>query len=364
MAGLRGLKGEGCMIRNSKRSENRARIGLRTGKIAATCGLAAMFLLSAKPARAGQLGADVIALFPKEVGEFAYADLKKARTMNWFPQLQEQMLPDRFRQFEKFLASAGVDPNSQVEELAWGLVAEGVNNKTDGAGSSAVPTGESIVGVALGNYNPETTEAYFKKQKLPTFKARNYTLYAFGSGSGANDLFFFFIDSSTAAFGHRSLLEKMVEVRFGAEDGLQRNEKFFPLVNEANGSGVVWAVLNPAYTRLAMKQLAPEINQFPEAAKLVQRMQNMLINVDAGSGLDGKFQAVCGSVEDANSLGQLLQMGLLYKQYQAKTENPDMAQLLTQASVTPSGDRIVVRMNLTDDQMTSLIRRNTFAFKM
>jgi hypothetical protein len=352
------------MIGNSKLLGNRTRIGVRAGKIAAASALAAMSLLAARPARAGRLGADVIALFPKEVGEFAYADLKKARTMKWFPQLQEQMLPERFRQFEKFLASAGVDPNSQVEELAWGLVAEGVDNKKDGAGSSAVPTGESIVGIALGNYNPETTEAYFKKQKLPTFKARNYTLYAFGSGSGANDLFFFFIDSSTAAFGHRSLLEKMVEVRFGTEDGLQRNEKFFPLVNEANGSGVVWAVLNPAYTRLAMKQLAPEINQFPEAAKLVQRMQNMLINVDAGSGLDGKFQAVCGSVEDANSLGQLLQMGLLYKQYQAKTENPDMAQLLTQASVTPSGDRIVVRMNLTDDQMTSLIRRNTFAFKM
>jgi hypothetical protein len=104
MAGLRESKGEGCMIRNSKRSENRARIGLRIVKIAGACALAAMFLLSAKPARAGQLGADVIALFPKEVGEFAYADLKKARTMKWFPQLQEQMLPDRFRQFEKFLA--------------------------------------------------------------------------------------------------------------------------------------------------------------------------------------------------------------------------------------------------------------------
>ena len=57
-------------------------------------------------------------------------------------------------------------------------------------------------------------------------------------------------------------------------------------------------------------------------------------------------------------------MGLLYKQYQAKQDNPDMAQLLTQASVTPSGDRIVVRMTLTDDQMASLIRRNTFALKM
>jgi hypothetical protein len=333
-------------------------------RMIAACILCAMMLLSAKPVRAGRLGSDIIALFPKEVGEFAYADLKKARTMKWFPQLQEQMLPDRFRQFEKFLASAGVDPNSQVEELAWGLVAEGVTSKTEGVGSSAVPTGEQIVGVALGNYNPENTEAYFKQQKLPTFKARNYTLYAFGSGSGANDLFFFFIDSSTAAFGHRALLEKMIEVRFGTEEGLLRNDKFSPLVNEANGGGIVWAVLNPAYTRLAMQQLAPEVQQFPDAAKLVTRMQNMLINVDASSGIDGKFQAVCGSTEDANALGQLLQMGLLYKQYQAKQENPDMAQLLNQATVTPSGDRIVVRMTLTDDQMASLIRRNTFALKM
>jgi hypothetical protein len=326
--------------------------------------LAALTMFTPRPARAGRLGADVIALFPKDVGEFAYADLKKARTLPWFPQLQQQMLPERFRQFEKFLASAGVDPNTQVEELAWGLVAEGVTSKTAGVGSSAVPTGEQIVGVALGNYNPESTEAYFKQQKLPTFKARNYTLYAFGTGSGANDLFFFFIDSSTAAFGHRALLEKMIEVRFGGEEGLMRNDKFFPLVNEANGTGVFWSVLNPAYTRLAMQQLAPEIQQFPDAAKLVTRMQNMIINVDASSGIDGKFQGICGSTEDANGLGQLLQMGLLYKQYQSKTENPDMAQLLTQASVTPSGDRIVVHMTLTDDQMASLIKRNTFAFKM
>jgi hypothetical protein len=333
-------------------------------RMVAACLLSALMLVAPKPARAGRLGADIIALFPKEVGEFAYADLKKARTLPWFPQLQQQMLPERFRQFEKFLASAGVDPNSQVEELAWGLVAEGVTSKTAGVGSAAVPTGEQIVGVALGSYNPESTEAYFKQQKLPTFKSRNFTLYAFGTGSGANDLFFFFIDSSTAAFGHRALLEKMIEVRFGGEEGLMRNDKFFPLVNEANGTGVFWSVLNPAYTRLAMQQLAPEIQQFPEAAKLVTRMQNMIINIDASSGIDGKFQGICSSVEDANGLGQLLQMGLMYKQYQSKTENPDMAQLLTQASVTPSGDRIVVHMTLTDDQMASLIRRNTFAFKM
>jgi hypothetical protein len=274
------------------------------------------------------------------------------------------MLPDRFKQFEKFLASAGMDPNTQVEELAWGLIADGGSSKGDGANSAELPTGEQIVGVALGNYNPDSIEAYFKRQKLPTFKARNYTLYAFGGGSGANDLFFLFIDSSTVAFGHRSVLEKMVEVRFGTEEGLLRNDKFFPLVNEANGSGVVWAVLNPAYTRLAMQQLAPEVEQFPEAAKLVARMQNMLINVNAGSGIDGKFQAVCGSTEDANAMAQLIQAGFLYKRYQAGKDNPDLAEMLDQARVVPSGDRVILNMALSNDQMTSLIKHNTFALKM
>src|SRR5271168_5600756 len=100
---------------------------------------------AARPAKAQSLGADTIALFPKDIGEFAYADLKKARTLKWFPQLQEQMLPDHFRQFEKFLAAAGVDTNTQVDELAWGLVPEGVTAKTEETGSSAVPTGEQVV---------------------------------------------------------------------------------------------------------------------------------------------------------------------------------------------------------------------------
>jgi hypothetical protein len=333
-------------------------------KLAAVLAFAVATMLAPQPARASRLGSDIIALFPKEVGEFAYADLKKARTMKWFPQLQEQMLPDRFRQFEKFLASAGVDPNTQVEELAWGLVAEGVTSKTAGAEASSTPTGEQVVGVALGNYSPESTEAYFKRQKLPTFKARNYTLYAFGTGAGPSDLFFLFIDSNTAAVGHRSVLEKMVEVRSGVEEGLLRNDTFFPLINEANGNGIVWAVLNPAYTRLAMQQLAPEVQQFPEAAKLVSHMQNMLINVNASSGIDGKFQAICASTQDANTLAQLLTAGLLYKRYQAGKENPDLADMLDRASIAPSGDRVILNLALTDDQMTSLIKHNTFALKM
>lgn len=317
-----------------------------------------------KPAQAGKLGADMIGLFPKDIGEFGYADLKKARTFKWFSQLQEQLLPERFRQFEKFLVSTGNDPNSQVEEIAWALVAEGMTAKTEGVGSDAIPNGEEMVGIALGNFNQDSADAYFKKQKLPTFPVHGYTLYAFGTGTGATDLFFFFIDATTAAYGHRSVLEKMIDVRFGGQDGLLRNDKFYPLINEANNGSPVWVVTNPAYTRLAIQQLAPEIEQFPEAAKLVTRMQNSIINVDASSGLDAKIQAVCGSTDDANTLGQLLQAGLLYKRYQAQKDNPDLAQLMDGVRITPGGDRVTLSMSLSDDQMTSLIKHNSFTLKM
>ena len=69
-------------------------------------------------------------------------------------------------------------------------------------------------------------------------------------------------------------------------------------------------------------------------------------------------------MDDANTLGQLLQMGLMYKQYQSKTGESRYGATPDPGDVTPSGDRIVVHMTLTDDQMASLIKRNTFAFKM
>jgi hypothetical protein len=250
-------------------------------------------------------------------------------------------------------------------EAAWCKdVAAGTGAAGGTAATEAPPESEEIVGIALGGYNPDSTEAYFKAQKLPTAKSHGYTLFAFGSGVGPNDLFFFFVDSNKAAFGHRQLLEKLIAVRYGEEDSLLRNDTMYNMINETNGSGVVWAVLNPAYTKLAMGQLAPEVQQFPEAAKLVARMQAMIITATASSGMEAKFQAVCGSTEDANTLSQLMAAGLLYKKYQTAKDNPELGALLDQTSVTPSGDRVVIRMAVSDDQMTTLIKKNTFALKM
>ena len=311
--------------------------------------------------RAGSVGPDLLGLFPKNSGEVAYADLKAARQFPWFTQLKQQMLPAKFREFETFLTSAGVDPNTQVTELVWAMVPSGPTTDTKGA---SVPATEQIVGIALGQFQPSSAEAYFAAKKLPIVKIRTFSLFAFGGGSGPNDLFFFFLDSNTAAFGQRQELEKLIGLRYGEGEGLYANTDMSSLVNQANGSGTVWAVLNPSYTRLAMQQLVPETSQFPAAAQLASKLKAMTISVKGGSGIDAKFEAVCGSSEDANTFAALLQAGLMYKKYQVGNTNPDLGQMLDNTQITPAGDRLNLKLSLTDDQMLSLIRKNTFAVTM
>jgi hypothetical protein len=330
-------------------------------KILSTIVLIASVCAVPGTSRAGTLGSDILSMFPKDVGEMAYVDLKQARQFSWFPQLKEQMLPAKFRDFERFLASAGVDPNSQVTELAWALIA---GNATTDTGGGGVPNNDQIVGIALGQFQPSSAEAYFASKKLPIIKIRTFSLFAFGGGSGPNDLFFFFIDSNTAAFGQRQLLEKMIGVRFGEAQGLYSNTDMSSLVNQANGSGMVWAVLSPAYTRLAMQQLVPGISQFPAAAQLTSKLKAMTISINGSSGVDATFEAVCGSTDDANTFAALLQAGLMYQKYQVGDKNPELGKLLDSTQVTPAGDRLDLKLSLTDDQMLSLIRRNTFTVTM
>src|SRR6202034_2715835 len=129
---------------------------------------------------AGSVSTTGVGMFPKTTSEFAYADLKGARKLSWFSQVQDQMLPAHMRQFEQFLASAGVDPNSQVDSLAWGTILS--------------PSGESggAIGVGLGGFDPASTEAKFKSQKMPMVEEHRFHLYAWERGGAAISIFFFF----------------------------------------------------------------------------------------------------------------------------------------------------------------------------
>jgi hypothetical protein len=302
--------------------------------------------------RAGTLGADVVGMFPKNVGEFAYADLRSARQLPWFAQLERKMLPQRFRQIEVFLKAAGIDPSSTVDEIAWASVVPDATH------------GNELVGVALGNFTPATAEAFFKKRKLPTGEVRGYKLYALGSGRARGSIFLAFLDSNTAVFGQREALEELIKVRFGDVQGLLANDRILPLINDANGQGMIWAVLDRRFTRLAVSQLLPRAAKFSQAPALLEKVKATIISAQASGKIQIRFEAVCDTPDDADTLGVLLQAGLLYRRYQARQTDQDLARTLDSAQVVPRGDRLDLQISLTRQQMISLIQRHVLLVKM
>jgi hypothetical protein len=140
--------------------------------------------------------------------------------------------------------------------------------------------------------------------------------------------------------------------------------KLFPLISEANGNGIIWAVLDKDHTHLAMQQLVPQAGQFPQAAAIIGRLHAMIININADSGVDAHFQAVCDSVDDANLLGAAMQAGIMYRRYQEAQGNPSLAKTLDQVKVTPSGDRLKIEAPVSQDELLSLIQTKAFAAPM
>ena len=316
--------------------------------IAAAAGLLfAAWAALPRTASAGTLNTDVIGMFPKETGSFAYADLKSGRQYPWFQQLLDQLVPSRFRDFEKNLASAGVDPNSQVDEIAWAQFAASKGGGAD------------VACVALGSFNPSVAEDRFKQQKMVKTDVHGFHLYAIGG-----DILLTFVDVNTAVFGSRTALEKMIDVRTGVAASLLTDDTIFPLIHEANGNGLIWAVLDQKDTHATMQQLLPQASQFPQAIAIVNRVKAMTITVTADKNLDVKFQVVCGSTDDANLMGAAVPAIILMRRYQASQGNPDLASALDRATVKPTGDRLNLDIPVSQEQLVTLIHDRTFAVPM
>ena len=318
----------------------------------------------ARVASAGSLSSSVLGMFPKNLGEVGYANLKEARRASWFPQMEAQLLPSRFQRFYEFLRSAGVNPDTQIEEVAWaGSRAAQPAPAAPGADASATPpqrfTGDQVVGIALGSFEPDRVDNFFATQHLPFITVRGYKLYAFGSGVSPGDLFFFFFDSNTIAFGYREILEALIGVRFGDGDSFLQNENLAPLVDEVNGQGTLWVALDRDNAHKSIERLVPEAAQFPGASDIIARVKGMTITMQVDSGLDAAVTPHCGSTNDAVTLATLAQAGLLFKRVQYAQSNPDIAKVIDGTTVSADGNNLKVRTQVSDELVQTVLRNQT-----
>lgn len=301
--------------------------------------------LAPLPAFAGSLRADVLYILPAETGEVAFVDLQEVRASPHYSLLKQRLIPPRFAQFEQFVTTMGVDVDHDLDWLAWSLM----------PASKEFPS-ELFLGIVQGQFDPERVQRFFVTQKIATYKYNGVTMYPFGGGKNGGGLYFAFLDSSTAAFGFQRGVEYFLDTRIGVRDNLLRNDLLLSRINEVNGRASVWVVLDEHYTRLAVRQLLPEAARFPEFGNVGEKFVASLMQIDVGRDVTLDFQAWCRNPTDAQTFSMILQAGLAAESWKTKETNPALGQVLSQAEVRSSGDRLQLHVTAEEETLQSLLK--------
>lgn len=307
--------------------------------------------LAVSSVQAASLRSDVLYLLPREVGQLVFVDLREMQRSPHYASLKTQLLPQRFEHFANFLRSVGMDLDKDIAWLAWVFVPPDER------------TGERLIGIAEGDFTPERVERFFLQQKLPIEAYRGQTLFPFGSGVGAQDLFFSFLDSSTAVFGTQASLALLLETRYGAHENLIQNEAMLAHIDEVNGRAPVWAVFDTQYTQYALAQLVPEAARFEEFGRVAERFQHALLQLRLRRDLEIDFQTWCREPLDAQTFSLLLQTGLFVQRWRLRETNPELSRVLENTELRTLGKRLQIRLAIPEEQLQSLLARRAFIFR-
>ena len=254
-------------------------------------------LLFPTPLAADQLPGEALNTFPADTLQVAFTNLAELRSLSVYPQIRQRILNRQLHAFEEFLRPMGIEPEKDIDEVMLGWRGEMVG-----------PAG--FLGLAAGRFQPALIQQYFDHTGLPVREYNGANLYAFGSGSDPNDLFFTFFDSSLVAFGRLVDVKAMIDARQGSINALNANADFVNWQGELDGTAPQWGILNgKSASNLAGLWLAPSGQKNVDLSSLARSVRALLYRVQWDSGFSAQLFMVCNTPETAAGFATLV--GLL-----------------------------------------------------
>jgi hypothetical protein len=253
-------------------------------------------LLFPAPVAADQLPSEALESFPADTLQVAFTNLAELRSLPVYTQIRQRILNRQLHAFEDFLRPMGIEPERDIDEVMLGWRGEMVG-----------PAG--YLGLAAGRFQPDLIQKYFQQTNLPVREYNGSDLYAFGSGSDPNDLFFTFFDNSLAAFGRLVDVKAMVDARMGSINALSANADFVNWQGELDDTAPQWGILNgKSAGNLAGLWLAPSGQKNVDLSSLGRNVRALLYRVQWDTGFSAQLTMVCATPESAAGFGTLVNL--------------------------------------------------------
>jgi len=183
-----------------------------------------------------------------------------------------------------------------------------------------------------------------------------YDLYAFGSGSARTDMFFTFIDSSTAEFGRLDDLKALIDVRNAGKPALSSNEDFRRWEGDLDGISPQWGIsTGQAAANQAIPWLTQGKNIQVDPSALFGAVKAVLYRVDWGSQVMAHLSIHCQNAEAANGFSQLLTLLRSAPPAMTKNISPALSQVLQNLNVQVDGSKLTLVASTSINELTQLL---------
>ena len=296
-------------------------------------------LLLAGLSYAMPLNSSARAVIPTDLQQLISVDYRAMKDSPTAMQLKQQVLPDNLKQFEGALKAIGIDPNKDVDTLAFAAFRVGKQ-------------GSRGIGVAAGAFDMKTVLKKMKVQKLTGTKYRTSLLYPMEGGMSMT-----FLDDSTLLFGEPSAVKMALDTRDGEILNIDANSTMADMMSSVD-SAPVWSILDQQGTQNMLRSALGDASKVADYDTVKKRLLGSRYTMSFVSGVNFDLTVVTSDTVTAATLSSLLKAGILYKKMSA---SPAEKVAMENTTVDSDSQNLQVHFKSNDQQFQSLMHSELFA---
>jgi len=304
-----------------------------------TAVFSAIILAMGVTAWAMPMGTQARGVIPSDIQQIISVDYRALKNSDTAMQLKNQIEPDNLKQFEEALASAGMDPEKNVEQLT---VASYRNAKQT----------IKMIGVAQGEF---PMKAFLKRQALHKTKPTRVRDTDVWPMAGGMDMVF--LDENTLLFGERSAVQGALDARDGYTATLDTNNTMTDMMGSVD-SGTVWSILDQQGTQNMMRSALGDASKLGDYETVKKRLLGSRYQMNFNSGVTFDLDVLTADSVTAATLSTLVKAGVLYKKM---TATPTEKLALDSVTVDSDSSDLQMHFKTDDKKFQSLMHSELFA---
>ena len=303
--------------------------------------LAALVVMAAVsvPATAAPLSSNARTVVPQAIQQIISVDYRELRNSPSARALKDRVLPDTLKQFEVALKGAGINPETDIEQLTF------VNYRPAKGGLFSI-------GIAQGTLKQKE---FLAKMRLRKIKPEKYLLsYMYPMGSGMHLVF---LDPSTILFGDTTALKGAIDVRDNGAQSLESNPTINGLISDVDNAPV-WSVLDAAGTQNMMRSALGEASSVADYDAVKKRLLASDYVMNFNNGVTFDLNVKTSDTVTAATMATLVKAGVIYRKMSA---TPTEKIALEGTSVDNANDMLQMHFKTDDQRFESLLKSDLFA---